>query len=293
MFSWGDKIPGYLRGKNQIMTTVTFTAFFSLVFLLVSAPFSLNPWLKLGTTEAIGFIVLFFVLSLIIVSVSKGVLYATRNRFELTYLEYILWNAVEVVLVCSLYTALSFYGDKSGVISIEGEGWLGIFLKSLIYCFVSLAIPYILCGMYFAIEDKNNTIRLMNFSTVVSDEPLSVQNEKKITLLDNSGALKLSVNASNLIFIESDDNYIKVWYLDSKGALKQYMLRCRLKTIEESFHDSDLVRCHRKYIVNMIHVKVLTRQKDGYTLELDTDSIEPIPVSKTYEENIINRFNAR
>jgi DNA-binding LytR/AlgR family response regulator len=71
------------------------------------------------------------------------------------------------------------------------------------------------------------------------------------------------------------------------------MLRCRLKTVEESFQDSDLVRCHRKYIVNMQHVKVLTREKEGYVVDLDLEGSDPIPVTKTYEENVLRRFNSR
>ena len=82
-----------------------------------------------------------------------------------------------------------------------------------------------------------------------------------------------------------------VWYTDSKGDLKRYMLRCRLKTVEESFRGSSLVRCHRKYIVNMDKVKVLRKEKDGYELDLDNDSIAPIPITKTYSENVLSRFN--
>ena len=105
--------------------------------------------------------------------------------------------------------------------------------------------------------------------------------------------MKLSVSAANLYYIESDDNYIKVWYTDSKDILKQYMLRCRLKTIEESFRESELIRCHRKYIVNMSKVRVLSKEKGGYYLDLDSDLIDPIPISKTYEETVLARFNAR
>ena len=69
------------------------------------------------------------------------------------------------------------------------------------------------------------------------------------------------------------------------------MLRCRLKTVEESFRGSSLVRCHRKYIVNMDKVKVLRKEKDGYELDLDNDSIAPIPITTTYSENVLSRFN--
>ena len=134
---------------------------------------------------------------------------------------------------------------------------------------------------------------MINYGNVVSDEVLPSHEEQKITLFDNSGVMRLSVSASNLYYIESDDNYIKVWYLDNKEVLKQYMLRCRLKTVEDSFRDSELVRCHRKYIVNMSKVRVLSREKGGYYLELDSDLIDPIPVTKTYEETVLARFNAR
>jgi DNA-binding LytR/AlgR family response regulator len=145
--------------------------------------------------------------------------------------------------------------------------------------------------MYFAIIDKNNTIRLMNYRNVVSDEPVEAAEEQKITLFDNSGVLKLSVSLSNLYLIESDDNYIIVWYTDSKGEMKKYMLRCRLKTVEESFSGSSLARCHRKYIVNLDKVKVLRKEKNGYVLVLENEAIPQIPVSKTYADKILGRFN--
>ena len=131
----------------------------------------------------------------------------------------------------------------------------------------------------------------MNYSTVVSDDVIAPKDEKKITLFDNNGVLKLSLSPANLYYIESDDNYIKVWYTDSKGLLKQYMLRCRLKTVEESFIDSSLVRCHRKYIVNMDRVKVLRKVRDSYELELDNEQIPALPITKTYEEQVLARFN--
>ena len=145
--------------------------------------------------------------------------------------------------------------------------------------------------MYFAIIDKNNTIRLMNFENVVTDEPAKAETHtSKITLFDNSGALKLSLNPENLYYIESDDNYIKVWYTDNKTELKQYMLRCRLKTVEESFRGAGLVRCNRKYIVNINKVATLRKESEGYVLDLANEAIPPLPVTKTYTDNVLSYF---
>lgn len=293
MFSLGDKVPDYLLGKSQLVWSVTFAALFSLVFLLVSVPFSHNAWFKLGTSVAFGFTVAFFMIALAVVIISKAVMYRIKGRFEMLMSHYVIWNVTEVITVCALYTFFTFIADRSGRIMLDGISLVNVFFNSLVYCVVSLGVPYIFSAMYFAINDKDNTIRLMNFGNVVSDEAISPADEKKITLFDNNGILKLSVSSSNLYYIESDDNYIKVWYKDSKGMLKQYMLRCRLKTVEESFQGSDLLRCHRKYIVNMAHVKILSKERDGYFLELDAENIDPIPVTKTYEDSVIGRFNSR
>jgi len=286
MSFFNKPLPGYLRGKNQLIYTVTFTALFSIVFLLVSLPFSHNSWMALGNSRFFVFTVLFALGSLMIVILSKYIMYKTRNKLKMNFLDYITWCVCEVIVICLAYSFIT--------VPITGIGWdqfpatLG---KALLYGNTSLIIPYILAGMYYAIQDKNQIIRLMNYGNVVSDEAVPVSQLEKITLFDNSGDLKLCVSASNLYYIESDDNYIVVWYTDSKGDLKRYMLRCRLKTVEESFRGSSLVRCHRKYIVNMDKVKVLRKEKDGYELDLDNDSISPIPITKTYSENVLSRFN--
>ena len=54
------KIPDYFRQKYQLIATVTFTAFFSLVFMLVSIPFSHNVWFELGPSTAFMYTAIFF-----------------------------------------------------------------------------------------------------------------------------------------------------------------------------------------------------------------------------------------
>ena len=164
---------------------------------------------------------------------------------------------------------------------------------SLIVSVLSLAVSCIVLAILLRISNGADIFRLTNLGNVVSDQQPSAPDEKVINLFDNEGSMKLSVRQKNLYFIESDDNYIKVWFEDHNGQVKQYMLRCRLKTVEDSFADSSLVRCHRKFIINISKVKVLSKEKDGYVLDLDTEGLSPVPVSKTYEANVLARFNDR
>ena len=283
-------IPSYLRERYQLLGTVTFAALFSVLFLLVSIPFSNNAWFRLGNSTFFGFTALFASISLAILIVSKVTMYKTRNILPMTYWGYAAWCLSEIVLITVLYTIFTVT-----IAQPEDQNGIAIFFHALVYTFVCLGVPYIIAGMFFTIIDQNRTIRLMNMQDVVTDETPAetAAPVQKFTLFDNNGVLKLSVSSANLYYVEADDNYIKVWYADQQGALQTYMLRCRLKTVEESFAGSDLIRCHRKFIVNMQKVKVLQKVGAVYEITLDNEAIAPIPVTKTYIGNVLKVFQKK
>lgn len=281
-----DKIPAYLLGKYQLIGTITFSVLFAVVFLNIYIPFSDTAWFGLGNSIMFAHTVTFIAVSILTLIISRILMYKSKNIMQLTYLSYTIWCILEIVIICGFYTGLTV---DMPLESIETE-WK-IFGRAILYGSIALGVPYLISGMYFAIIDKNNTIRLMSYENVVTDEPVKPDNQMhKITLFDNSGALKLSLNPDSLHYIESDDNYIKVWYTDSKGELKQYMLRCRLKTVEESFKGSGLVRCNRKYIVNIHKVSMLRKESEGYFLDLENETIPPLPVTKTYTDTVLSYF---
>ena len=281
-----DKIPGYLLGKYQLIGTVTFSVLFAVVFLNIYIPFSDTAWFGLGDSVMFLLTIVFTGTAILTLIMSRLLMYRSKRLFEMTYAGYTLWCILEIVFICGFYTWLTI-----DITAPVDESVWKIFGRSLLYGTIALGVPYLISGMYFAIIDKNNTIRLMNYENVVTDEPVRPDTQmQKITLFDNSGALKLSLSPENLYYIESDDNYIKVWYTDSKGELKQYMLRCRLKTVEEGFKGSGLVRCNRKYIVNIHKVNTLRKESEGYFLDLANESIPPLPVTKTYTDTVLSYF---
>ena len=293
MFSLSGKVPGYLLGKYQMTAIVVFTLLFATGFILIATPLSQNSWRAVDSATVMSYASAFCILSLLILVISRFILYKASKRNAPTYFRYILWCVMEAVIISVLYAAVTYYAQKEGVVDLGDRSLLSLFGITLAKAVFALAPPHVMAALYFSLQEKDNVIRLMNYGNVVSDETYTAQSSQKITLFDNNGVMKLSITASNLYFIESDDNYIKVWYRDNDGMLKQYMLRCKLKTVEDSFADSDLVRCHRKYIVNMAHVEMLYRLKDSYELRLDIDGLDPIPVTKTYESGVLARFNSR
>lgn len=280
-----NPLPKYLLGKYQLIGTVTFSVLFAVVFLNIYIPFSDTAWFKQGDSSMFLFTIVFVAVAVATLIVSRILMYRSKNYFDLTYLTYSIWALFEVAVIAGIYTWIT------AALVIPDESRWEIFRRSSLFGMIALGIPYIISGMYFAIIDKNNTIRLMNYDNVVTDEPQKTDKSiHRITLFDNNGALKLSISPESLYYIESDDNYIKVWYTDSKEHLQKYMLRCRLKTVEDSFKDSGLIRCNRKYIVNLAKVSTLRKENEGYVLDLCNESIPPLPVTKTYADSVLGYF---
>ena len=59
-----------------------------------------------------------------------------------------------------------------------------------------------------------------------------------------------------------------------------------MKAIDELCQDHGLLRCHRSFYVNPVHVKVLRKDREGVIFaELDADT-RHIPVTKRYYDRL-------
>ena len=293
MGAFRENIPKYLLNKHQLIWTVTFSALFFIVSILLIFPFDNHMWFGLRNRSVFVSTIFLISTSLLFVILSRTIMYQYGKRHGLALSWYIVWNVSELLLLAGYYWAFTIVTEKFGVIDPISISSTAIFLRAFVFLVMGLGVPYLIASLYLALVDKNNTIRLMNYSNVVSDTPVKPYEEQRITLFDSNGVLKFFVDADNLYYIESDDNYIKVWYTDCDGTVKQYMLRCSLKTVEDSFAGSMLVRCHRKFIVNISKVRILRAGKDGYQINIGLDNVDLIPISKTYEQNVLARFNSR
>ena len=121
------------------------------------------------------------------------------------------------------------------------------------------------------------------------NENIGFKSSNLISIRDSRGVLQLSVAKENLLYIESADNYICIWY-HKNDVLKKQLMRITMKEISEQLADSNIVRCHRSYMVNLDLVKVMRREKENLFLELCVPGVKEIPISKTYGENVLRRL---
>ena len=272
---------------NVIISTL-----FALVFLTAYVPFSATAWFQVGKGN-------YFFTTLAFVG--TGTLFLALSRTLMTWLVkkmrhfpfwlYILWLFLEIVLIAVYYTLLSYFQIQ--ITEAMGHSFAFILAKSFLVSMVALGVPYTVTDLVILLKDTQQRLMLTKSDTVESDDEVMPEHTEIINLMDNNGNLKLSVKLDNLYYIKAEDNYINVFYQRS-GTIASYMLRCKMKTIEDNCVDSSsLMRCHRSYIVNIKKVSVLHNETDGFVIDFEREGLDSVPVSKTYSAKVLEAFNKK
>lgn len=280
------KVPKFMLEKRNQIIMVLFVSIFAIAFINIFNPFASKDWIK-GTTitETKYFLwsTLLVLIGMIVVAVSRIIMYrfSQKPTHNITILKYIGWVFVEVLLLSGAFTILALIVHSS--LNLTASDPMEIFTTAIQNTIYILFIPYLLCIMYFSYQDKNLKLKEL------MDESIGFKSSNLISIRDSRGVLQLSVAKENLIYIESADNYICIWYLKNE-TLKKQLLRITMKDISEQLSDTNVVRCHRSYMVNLDLVKVMRREKENLFLELGVPNVKEIPISKTYGEQVLRRL---
>lgn len=282
--------PKYLLKERFLYSTVAFVVVFSFLYLCLYRPYSDTFWLSLTTKKYVVPTILFYAISIFILFISKYVLIRIQSIKESLGLAYITTCVVESVLISLVYVVFSHFVLVPGIRITFSLCMSAIFCVSAILC-----IPYTICALYAGYKEKEQELLAMQMLTNSSEISILYKELKHefIDFRDSNGNLKLTLDASTIYYIESQDNYVNICYLvDDK--LESYLLRCRTKDIEELIKDTPLLRCHRSYIVNPDHIKHFSTGNGGRgNLEMDFAKSKDIPVSKTYMPEIQQVIAAR
>ena len=268
---------------------VVISVLFALVFLTAYTPFSDTSWFQLGTNSRFVGTITFVGIGTFFLACSRLIMTISVKRLRhFAMWAYLLWLFLEIVVIASFHTYLSYF-----VVGATSYPLRYIFGKSLLITFIALAVPYTIVDLMLILQDTRRRIMLTKSDTVESDNEVLPEHTEIINLMDNNGNLKLSVKLDNLYYIKAEDNYINVFY-QRNGAIATYMLRCKMKTIEDNCVDSSsLMRCHRSYIVNISKVSVLHNETDGFVIDFEREGLDSVPVSKTYSAKVLEAFNKK
>jgi hypothetical protein len=97
---------------------------------------------------------------------------------------------------------------------------------------------------------------------------------------------QISLSASKFLYGRAQDNYVDLYYLE-QDSLKKFLIRSSLRDLVQSVNFKAINRCHRSYMVNLLHVDAVKGSRKEMTLHLDHFHTD-IPVSNSYQEAILN-----
>jgi hypothetical protein len=275
-----QKIPEYLYEKGNIVRLILFTAFFALAFINLYEPFGSKEWFRVSDATYFLFSSLIMLTGVLVVVISRIIMYYYCKKNELLLWNYFLWVFAEILAMSAFYTSFEKF------VLHDPRPFEEMIKQSSINTILVLLLPYSMTWLFFSWRDKNKKLEK------IEKEETVVDHTKKgmLSFNDEKGDFKLSVQSDQLLYLESADNYVKIYYLN-KGKLSNFMLRNSLKTLDEGFASTAMVRCHRSFIVNFDKVKVLRKEKDGIFLALDLENVPDIPVSKTYSQRVMEKFS--
>ena len=279
MFDFQKPIPSYLNQKQNIIRLVLFTSLFALVFINMYSPFGADRWYNLTRLEFFTYSSLTILVGVLVVVISRIVMYHISKKLSIYLWQYLIWIGAEILSMALAYALFEKFFLKdvrifSDLIRISSRNTALVLL-----------LPYSISWLYFSWRDKKEQIEKL-----ADLPPYSENSRNMIPFYDEKGILKFSIKKENLLYLESAENYVNICYLN-KGKVSKYLLRDTLKKIEENFSGSEIIRCHRSYIVNFEKVKVIRKDKDGLKLEFDNPSVTDIPVSKTYVTAVMQTFS--
>ena len=238
---------------------------FYLAFILIYE----SQWMLAFLDTGQGYMVNALLISCILIGVmasSRIPMSLIGRSYRLSWWQYALWSFAEIAVFCcfaALYMAL-IYGDY---------GYFPALGKCFCIAFAILPYPYIVNAILFAL---------------IRPDEIGTTEEDLVRFVDNTGRLKLVIAHDVILYIEAQENYISIHYLDGEQQ-KEYTLRQSMRGIEELMERHGIIRCQRSFFVNPRHVTVLRRDKEGMIqAELDTANGKSVPVSPKYYEQLSN-----
>ncbi len=279
MIDFQKPIPPYLNEKNNIVRLVIFTSLFALVFINLYSPFGADRWFNLTSLEFFTYSSLTILTGVLVVVLSRVIMYNVCKRHSITIWQYLLWILGEIFFMALAYGLFEKFVLKDARLLTD--------LVRLLFKHTALVLllPYSVLWLYFSWMDKKEQIdRLADIQAFTSNA------RDMIPFYDDKRILKFSVKKENLFYLESAENYVSICYLN-KGKVSKYLLRDTLKKTGENFAGTDIIRCHRSYIVNFDKVRVIRKDRDGLKLEFDNPAVIDIPVSKTYVNSVMQTFS--
>ena len=270
------------KGHKETINTRVISCAFIVLALAVFKPFGLEVWqwqayVHLLAIFALGLLSCFLtevILRYIVRmprSYDRGVSYIISRNLR--------FQCINTSLV-SLLICLYCHFAMSDLVEANRLS-LSNYLETLvIIAFLSFAI-----GLYWRFKFRSRYLaaeleetRLLNQQ--LKNMQVEASPEPSLTLTGTTNE-SISLDISDLLYIEAVGNYVKVMSKQTDGEVHTTMLRATMKQMEDALQAYPMiVRCHRAFMVNLGQVEQISSNSRAMQLVM-RHSHDAIPVSRS------------
>ncbi|MGV8091555.1 MAG: LytR/AlgR family response regulator transcription factor [Mangrovibacterium sp.] len=249
-------------------TLILFCTGFGIIFINVFVPFNMNRWSNDSGFEEFLHLSGFGLIAGLILLVSQFFVRNITGIRHFNMLTFGCWFMGEMLMM-----AVSFLFYQSP--GIHFSQLLKGIPESIKFTLPGILIPYSLSLLF--ISRIKSSIKLHELK-IKADKPAFVHGLWDFP--DEKGVVRFSLASDQILYMESADNYVIVFYL-SKNKLEKQILRNSMKNIEALFSDFPLKRCHRSFMVNLQKIELMDHGKTNCFIKL-SGCEKLIPVSRKF-----------
>jgi len=253
---------------------VMLTGLFVALFLLFFQPFGVNNYdpSERITLQFFLIVMLMGLLVSLLLAVNEFILFrlVVRKQTRKIMIAWILWSIVW--LSTGLFLVYNFLGEWHDLKWTSYLSFIGnIGTLSL--------IPIAGILLYIKIRTLSTSLESAHAYTYGGAEGDQLLAFKADNLKDH-----FTLPLKYVVYLESEDNYVAIYHLKN-DALAKTLLRKSLKSIQQEGHHKALIRCHRSFIINLMHLQQVYGNRNKLSVFLGPVK-EPIPVSRQYLDDI-------
>jgi DNA-binding LytR/AlgR family response regulator len=195
----------------------------------------------------------------------------------------IVWHIVEFFAIATEYYLFTVF-FRLGSVEIPK-----LLIRIPMCVALILAIPYSIVWFYAQYKAKKEELELFK---VTHKREAMESGHHLIQFRDSQGKHKMSLSEDSVFYIESQDNYVQIFY-DLDGRLSSYLLRCSTQKIEEDLEGTSIIRCRRSFLVNTSKIVRYGKERGHFTVTLDRPSGKTITVTPAYYRPILTQLDKR
>ena len=279
-----NTVPKLMLQRRFLLQAVLFVSLFSMVFMTLYQPFSNTTWFGFNSLKQSGVTILFYLVAVPTLIVSKLLLSGISTVHSITVKRFLGWHIAEFILIATEYYIFTVC-FKLGLSRELPQ----LLIRIPLCVALILAIPYTIVWFYAQYKAKKEELELFK---ITHKREIMESDRRLIQFCDSQGKHKMSLSEDSIFYIESQDNYVQIFY-NLEGKMSSYLLRCSTQKIEEDLAGTSIVRCRRSFLVNTAKIARYGKEHGHLSITLDQPSGKTITVTPAYYRTILTQLDSR